>query len=215
MGRKTRSGSVGVVTFVDFIDPQVFESMTLEQRVAELAQRHDAREAAAYVPVKLNVGCGPVRIPGEIGVDMDPNASACDVQGDVLNIPYEANTVDQVRLSHVLEHLPYRMAPTAILESRRVLKSGGVLIIGVPDMAATCAAWLACKNEPYPSSAKQIVLRHMFGSQSHDGQEHRSGFDIESLFQLLVDCGFIDVNVRQDTERGDLIETLLATAVKR
>lgn len=164
--------------------------------------------------IKLNVGCGPVRIPGEIGVDQDPNAAACDVQGDVLNIPYKDGTVDQVRLSHVIEHLPYRMAPTALLESFRVLKPGGTIIVGVPDMYATCAAWLQCKNEPHPSSAKLIVSRHMFGSQSHDGQEHRAGFDAELLTELLTDAGFVNVDVQQDTERGDLIETLLATAVK-
>jgi predicted SAM-dependent methyltransferase len=166
--------------------------------------------------MNLNLGAGPIRLPGEIGVDLDPGAAGCDVAANLLALPFADGSIAQCRLSHVLEHFPYRMAPTVLLEVARVLAPGGTLIVGVPDMEGTCRAWLEACALPSPESlsGKAIVLRHMFGSQAHDGQEHLGAFDTETLGDLLRCCGFVDVDVREDTERGDLIETLIATAVR-
>lgn len=165
---------------------------------------------------KLNLGAGPVREPDEIGVDLDPGASGCDVAATLLALPFRDGSIAQARLSHVLEHFPYRMAPTVLLEVARVLAPGGRVIVGVPDMVATCRAWLEADALAPPASlsGKAIVTRHMFGSQAHDGQEHLSCFDAETLADLLRCCGFTQIDVHEDTERGDLIETLIATAVK-
>lgn len=169
--------------------------------------------------IRLNLGCGPLREPGEIGVDLDPKASGCDVAADLLSLPFATASVEQARLSHVLEHFPYRMAPTVLLEVARILRPGGKLIVGVPDMLGTCRAWVETHETAEASKAerlasKAIVMRHIYGGQFHDGQEHLAGWDEESLTDLLDACGFADVSVRMDVERGDVIDSLLAEAVK-
>lgn len=166
--------------------------------------------------MRLNLGCGPVRIDGEVGVDLDPGAPGCDVVADLRHLPFPDGSAEAVRLSHVLEHFPYRTAPTVLLEAARVLLPGGSIAVGVPDMVGTCRAWLQAHEMPRPHSlaAKAIVQRHVYGGQFHDGQEHLSGFDAETLADLLDACGFTGITVREDTERGDLIESLLAEAVK-
>lgn len=167
--------------------------------------------------LKLNLGCGPLREVGEVGVDLDPAAAGCDVAANLLSLPFPDGTVAQARLSHVLEHFPYRMAPTVLLEVARILEPGGRVIVGVPDMLATCKAWVEADELADPVrrlSGKAIVTRHMFGSQSHRGQEHQSCFDRETLADILTCCGLADVKVENDEERGDIIESLIATAVK-
>lgn len=169
--------------------------------------------------LKLNLGCGPLRIEGEIGVDRDPGADGADVCADILALPYEDGTVEQARLSHVLEHFPYRMAPTVLLEVARVLEPGGRIIVGVPDMLETCRKYVEVHETPGLTraerlSGKMIGMRHMFGGQFSDGQEHLAGWDEETLTDLLRCCGFTSISVRPDPERGDVITSILAEAVK-
>lgn len=166
-------------------------------------------------PLKLNVGCGHVRIPEYVGVDKH-ETPAVDVRADILSLPYENGTVDAVRLDHVLEHLPYRKAPTALLEMARVLKRGGTIRVGVPDMRGVCEAYLAA-DQAAPEVARAVkntVLRHCFGSQTAEGQYHLSGWDDQTLADLMMSCGF-EVTVGPDTEReGEMFPSLKAEGVK-
>lgn len=52
-------------------------------------------------------------------------------QGDVYNLPYRDGEFDKVILSEVLEHLPDDVK--ALMEIKRVLKSGGTIYITVPN----------------------------------------------------------------------------------
>ena len=53
--------------------------------------------------IKLDLGCGPHRLPGYIPID--------DSLGhDVRALPFRDGSVDEIRASHVLEHIPYREA---------------------------------------------------------------------------------------------------------
>lgn len=167
-------------------------------------------------PLNLNVGCGHVRIPGHVGVDRYP-APAVDVRADILSLPFPDGSADSVRLDHALEHLPYRKAPTAVVEMARVLKPGGRLRVGVPDMRGVAEAYLAADAaEPAVALAmKTTVLRHCFGSQTAEGQYHLSGWDDQTLSDLLASCGFRSVHVRPDTERqGEMFPSIVAEGVK-
>ncbi|GFP28280.1 class I SAM-dependent methyltransferase, partial [Candidatus Hakubella thermalkaliphila] len=57
--------------------------------------------------IRLNLGCGQVRLPGFIGVDNNPNATAADIVHDLNCFPYPFadNSVGEVIMNHVLEHL--------------------------------------------------------------------------------------------------------------
>lgn len=166
-------------------------------------------------PLKLNIGCGAKRIEGEVGVDAYPTEAA-DVIAEMTDLPYDPGTVDQVRLEHVLEHLPYRKVPTALAEMRRVLKPGGRIIVGVPDIEATFRAYLDATDAPVAvaRATRYAALRHVYGSQTAEGQYHQSGWDSDSLRDLLLHSGFYPVEVRVDTERGDMFGGIVAEGVK-
>lgn len=84
----------------------------------------------------LNLGCGPTRIPGSVGVDSVAIQGFVDVVHDLDAVPYpfEDNSIDEIHLYHVLEHLhdPLRK----IEEMSRILKPGGVLHIRVPHFSS-------------------------------------------------------------------------------
>jgi len=53
-------------------------------------------------------------------------------KGDVLDLPYDAESFDTVLLISVLEHLQPHDLPRAFREVHRVLRAGGQLVYGVP-----------------------------------------------------------------------------------
>jgi predicted SAM-dependent methyltransferase len=142
--------------------------------------------------VVLNVGCGPTRIAGEIGVDLHPTGG-CDVQADLMALPFADGSVDGVRLDHVLEHLDQRQAVAALAEARRVLARWGMLTVGVPDLAQYADAWRAASL-----ADKTALLRGIYGGQTHAGEYHRSGWDADLLADVLEATGFGRVVVRDD-----------------
>ena len=161
-------------------------------------------------PLKLNIGCGPLRFPGEIGIDKFPT-EASDLVLDFLDgLPYEDNSVDQVRFEHILEHLPFRPAPRAIFEIYRVLKPGGVLLLGVPDLLKTAFAFLEASS----LQEKILLIRQVYGSQAHPGEYHQSGWDPEMITHLLSSFGFISILVSPDTTKDQWGASLSVTAIK-
>jgi len=64
-------------------------------------------------------------------------------------LPFPDETFDVVYHSHVLEHFPRAAAPSFLAECRRVLKTGGVMRVVVPDLRL----WAA----QYSASAERLV----------------------------------------------------------
>ncbi|MBW7955744.1 class I SAM-dependent methyltransferase [Patescibacteria group bacterium] len=84
----------------------------------------------------LNIGCGNTRIPGSIGVDRVAIPDFVDVVHDLDQVPYPfaKNSIDEIHMYHVLEHLhePLRK----IEELHRILKPGGTLYMRVPHFSS-------------------------------------------------------------------------------
>lgn len=91
----------------------------------------------------LDVGCGIgdmlAHYPNSVGVDVNSaNVDYCRSRGlssfvmPLDHIPFGDNSFDSVLLDNVLEHIAL---PCSILkEVRRVLRPGGVLLVGVPGL---------------------------------------------------------------------------------
>lgn len=83
--------------------------------------------------VGLNIGCGRIRIPGHLGVDLEP-APTVDIVADLLRFPwpFDDSSVDSIVAWHFLEHFPDMKLDLAMKEIHRILKSGGTLYVKVP-----------------------------------------------------------------------------------
>jgi ubiquinone/menaquinone biosynthesis C-methylase UbiE len=90
----------------------------------------------------LNVGCGARFHPDWENVDFvpaHPSVKPFDVRQ---GIPYEDETFDVVYHSHLMEHFSKQAAPSFLRECFRVLKSGGVIRIAVPDLERIARLYL-------------------------------------------------------------------------
>lgn len=83
--------------------------------------------------MKLNLGCGRNIMPGWINVDSMFNHGVNlvrDLDNVLLHFPYEDNTVDDILLSHVIEHLH---RPLPLMQALyRIAEPGCRLVIRCP-----------------------------------------------------------------------------------
>ncbi len=94
-----------------------------------------SEEKRVKQPLKLNLGCGNTRIPGFVNVDC---VAVCHPDM-VVNLestpwPWESDSVDEIKLIHVLEHLGQatEVFLSIIREMYRVCRDGAVIEIVVP-----------------------------------------------------------------------------------
>lgn len=157
----------------------------------------------------LNVGSGVagsgLRPPGmcepnwvEVRLDADPavlpdiESAANDLQG------VSSASFDAVFSSHCIEHLYLDQALPALCEWRRVLREQGFLLLVCPDLQA--AAEMIADDRLFDVAYAgitpfDIVFSHQgLVSQGraagHHWMEHRSGYTLSSLTQLVSQAGF-------------------------
>jgi SAM-dependent methyltransferase len=90
----------------------------------------------------LNLGCGSRFHPDFINIDA-VSTSPCVKAHDLLKgIPFSDDSFDVVYHSHLLEHLSREHAREFLRECHRVLKTGGVIRIAVPDLEQIARGYL-------------------------------------------------------------------------
>jgi predicted SAM-dependent methyltransferase len=90
----------------------------------------------------LNLGCGQRHHPE--WTNMDFNSTTPDVMAHDMTtgIPFPDNSFDVIYHSHLLEHFSKRFAPVFLEECHRVLKSGGIIRVVVPDLETIVRLYL-------------------------------------------------------------------------
>jgi SAM-dependent methyltransferase len=140
-------------------------------------------------------------------------------------IPFESDSVDMIYHSHVLEHLDRPVARQFLVETRRVLKPGGICRIVVPDFEFVCRAYIQhvdrCKREPHEAASHEefvegvleqsvrreaagasnrkglarLVEQIVLGDARRRGETHQWMYDSISLPHILKTVGYGDVTV--------------------
>lgn len=105
-------------------------------------------------PALLNLGCGSFVHDDWTNVDFfSPNEKV--ISHNLLRgVPFASDSFDAVYHSHVLEHFEKRDAFAFIEECFRVLKSGGVLRIVVPDLEGIASEYMHWLELALEGSAK-------------------------------------------------------------
>jgi predicted SAM-dependent methyltransferase len=140
------------------------------------------------LPLKLDIGAGNDPQEGYMAVDAFGNP---DVQADMWALPFDDDTIDEIRSAHALEHISkFQVVPT-LWEWRRVLRSGGRLDLQVPDLEWCVKRWLQTKRDGWDMAI-------LFGSQTQDGGQtihpgefHKTGFTEALMLEYLNRAGFM------------------------
>ena len=119
------------------------------------------------------------------------NAQHCvvDRYADLRALPYERDSVDEIRSVQSLEHLDMKEGPRVLRHWRDLLRPGGVLHVDVPDFEETARQLLAQPDEP----SKEWYYRLVYGSQKNPYAFHKNGFSPARLEWMLREAGFREV----------------------
>jgi len=136
--------------------------------------------------VKLHFGCGKRFIPGWIHVDA-VRYPHVDVVADLRSLScFSTESATVVYACSVLEHFSMKETPSVLKEWQRILCSGGVLRLSVPDIKVLASLYLSGVSlEPL----KGMIV----GGQRDQWDFHKNVFDETRLTSLLNEAGFIDV----------------------
>ena len=121
--------------------------------------------------------------PGEI------QHCVVDRYADLRALPYEPNTVDEIRSVQSLEHLDMKEGPRVLRHWHELLRPGGIAHVDVPDLEETARQLLAQPDEP----SKEWYYRLVYGSQKNAYAFHKNGFSPARLEWMLREAGFREV----------------------
>lgn len=124
-------------------------------------------------PIKLNIGAGPTVIDGWTAIDRKFGTEAYPLD-------YADNSVDEMRVSHLLEHFSFKEAKGALIEWSRVLKPGGRIRISVPDFERM-------------STADEMWPFYLMGGQTDENDFHKSVYNVQRLTDYMQAAGFQNV----------------------
>jgi SAM-dependent methyltransferase len=122
-----------------------------------------------------------------VRLDIDPGTKP-DIVGSMTDMG-EIGPFDVVYCSHSLEHLYPHEVPKALREFHRVLRTGGVAVILVPDLQDVPAT-----DDPLPGAPGLTGLHLYYGDareiEQYPYMAHHSGFVEKSLRAAMEQCGF-------------------------
>ena len=160
---------------------------------------------------KIQIGGGSRLLRGFFNVDIVPPA---DLLWDVREgLPFADKSSEFIFSEHFLEHIDYPVSVKKFIkECFRVLRCGGILVLGVPDSELAVKAY-ARRDKKFFNKAIKIwyskrhclsgldtyidLLNYHFRDQDDDNKynPHMWAYDFEKLKSLLEWAGFFNIRV--------------------
>jgi predicted SAM-dependent methyltransferase len=140
---------------------------------------------------RLNWGCGGWTPAGWINSDIK-QGRGIDISADIRQgLPLEDESIDYVVSIHALPEMPYTELVPALQELRRVLKSGGVLRLALPDLLKGVRAYergdrdyFLVPDEDVKSLGAKLIVQLIWYGYS------RTLFTAEFIEEMLLKAGF-------------------------
>jgi SAM-dependent methyltransferase len=142
-----------------------------------MSSHAEVATSAKTNPRVLDIGCGTNKVPGAIGMDVNPRTAA-DVIHDLDDLPYPFadDEFDEVIGRHVIEHVHDPMA--VMSELHRITRAGGIVKLVAPH-------WTN------PDFATDLTHRNHLNSYSF-----RNLTDDRAVFPFYTDVRFRQLQVR-------------------
>ena len=144
--------------------------------------------------IKLNLGCGPTKLPGFINID-SVEALKPDLLHDISQpLPYNDLSVDEILADGILEHFDKYLRCIVFYEWARVLKIGGIINISVPNFEKIVWRYFKFGFEKFTDT---IFGENMLASETYIGHfgNHKWGYSPKSLEAFIKIFGIEPVKV--------------------
>lgn len=159
--------------------------------------------------MKINFGCGKRVWAGFYNIDAIHNPGAerapellhairFTPDGQVENpIPLADGCADELYAMHVIEHVYRWEANALVLEWARLLKSGGRLILELPNIEAAAKNLLAGQPD-------QMGMWPLYGDWEHRDpyMMHRHGYTPKTIAALAKECGLVNITMLPPKTHG-------------
>ena len=150
--------------------------------------------------IKINLGCGK-RNFGDDWIHIDGSKYSHIYSHDIVNLPFDDNSVDLIYASHVFEYFDREEAVDVLKKWHKKLKKGGVLRLAVPDFKAFSTLYLN------GILSLDNFLGPLYGKWKMTEKEtiyHKTVYDYKSLKNLLESNNFLDIKLWnwRDVEHG-------------
>lgn len=188
----------------------VFQPETVGQMAYDLRRfrwrlRHRFGKPAAPELPRLHFGCGGVRVEGWLNVDL--GGADLDVDLSAGRLPWAPDVFEAAVGNHVIEHLDLESEALPLLfELHRVIRPGGRIWLGCPDMRRLCRAYLEDGmaslvadrvrrrgNSGIGRLPDRYLLNDLFHQRGPRRSPHKNLFDFELLRWALEQAGFAGV----------------------
>jgi len=137
--------------------------------------------------VKLHVGCGSVKLPGFINIDLNPWRHVHYLRDVSSQTMWKTGEADLIYASHVLEHFDRVQVRSVLRNWFTFLKSTGILRLSVPNFESLMYVY------EYTGKNIESVEPAIMGGQSNQHDYHKSIFTKDKLTSMLEEIGFIDI----------------------
>lgn len=155
-------------------------------------------EISLESPLRLNIGCGGRKLSGYIGIDAVAERAAADIVATADKIPLPDGCAEEIIAIHLWEHFYRFQCEEIIAEWSRLLKSGGTLILELPNIIKCCENVLSGKFNA-GKHPDQLGMWGLYGDPREGDQfmAHRWGWSPQSLTDFLKANGFIKIRETQ------------------
>lgn len=142
--------------------------------------------------MRLEMGCGQRPTPGWLHSDLNAFPGV-DIVGPAWEIALPDESLEAVLAVAFMEHLTYAEFAKTLVNVRRMLQPGGKFYFDVPDCPVWCDYLVRINRGERVPFTREAIYKTLYGHQRWGGDEHKSGWDNETLAKALDDAGFIDI----------------------
>ena len=141
--------------------------------------------------LKLNLGCGNDIRDGYVNIDIRNELNNSVLVGDITNLQYAENSVDEILALDVYEHISHRRSLHVLQHWSDILKPSGKLILRSPSLDVIIEKYY---NTAKTASQIKRVIEIIFGGQDYPENSHFTICHPIIMKEYLTKCGFVDLS---------------------
>ena len=163
----------------------------------------------------LHLGCGETHINGYINIDFPMEnrplhkKETADYYSDITKLTFPPGAIKAIENHHIFEHFSRPISIALLCAWHYWLTDGGELVIETPDFAHGIQRYLKTKS----FEEKQIIIRHLFGSQEAPWALHWDGWSEDKFRHFLTELGFDIISI--NCSSWNCIDNILVISKKQ